>query len=54
MVKIISTSQTAEQTQKDLPAIQKAHDEAMKAEPTWRFFGGVITIENRQYQVVEG
>lgn len=54
MVKIIGTNQTAEQTKKDLPAIQQAHNEELKINPTWRFFGGIITIENRDYQVVEG
>ena len=38
---------------KDLQYLRKKHIKALKSEPTWSFFGGVLTISNRRYQVVE-
>lgn len=40
-----------EQIEKDYPQIKKAHDEKCKSDATWPFFGGIITIEGRKYQV---
>jgi len=33
--------------------IQEKHDQALKYEPTWVMFGGVITIGKRHFQVIE-
>ena len=38
---------------KDATALKKKHKAALKKEPTWLAFGGVITIKNHSYQVVE-
>lgn len=38
---------------KDVPKLRKKHAEAMKKEATWSSFGGVLTIKDRRYQVVE-
>lgn len=35
----------------ELAKIQTKHDAAMKTEPTWCFFGGVIRIGSRNFQV---
>ncbi len=45
-------SVSPEQVEKDLPAIRQQHEEAMKNDPTWPCFGGVINIDGRAYQVV--
>ncbi len=41
-----------EQVKADLPRLQAEHDKACKQDPTWQFFGGILTVEQRQYQVV--
>ena len=40
-----------EQIQKDMPELVRLHEDALKQEPLWEFFGGVITIDSRVYQV---
>jgi len=42
-----------EQIARDWPALKAKHDEAMAKDPTWPAFGGVLTVEGREYQVVE-
>lgn len=39
------------QIKKDYPLLLKKHQQALKSEPTWSFFGGTIVINNRVYQV---
>ena len=41
----------AEQIQADMPELLKAHEKALNSEPTWAFFGGVLTINRHEYQV---
>jgi hypothetical protein len=43
---------SAEQMEKDRPALLRQHQSALKNDATWEFFGGVLTIEGRTYQVV--
>jgi len=50
-MKIISTTATPEQQKADYKQLLAAHKRAMKEEPTWSWFGGVITINGRKYQV---
>jgi hypothetical protein len=41
-----------EQIKADMPKLLKEHEKALKDEPMWDMFGGVIVIEgNRRYQV---
>lgn len=35
----------------DYQELNRRHKRALEKEPTWGFFGGTITIENRHYQV---
>lgn len=42
---------TQEQWEADYPILLERHKKALKSSPTWAFFGGTITIENRTYQV---
>jgi hypothetical protein len=51
-MRIISTTATPEEQKKDYKALLAAHKRAMKEEPTWSWFGGVLTINGRRYQVV--
>lgn len=53
-MRIIHTNATPEQQKQDMKRLQNLHKSAMKEKGgTWGFFGGVITIENRKYQVVD-
>jgi len=53
-MRIINTNATPEQQKADMKRIKASHNQAMKEKGgTWGFFGGVITIENRHYQVVD-
>jgi hypothetical protein len=36
----------------DWERLQTEYDKALKADPTWQFFGGILTIDQRRYQVV--
>ena len=40
-----------EQIEADTPEIQRRHEQAMRSDPTWPAFGGIIRIEGRKYQV---
>lgn len=40
-----------EQYQEDYPKLLRKHQEALKQEPMWEFFGGTLTVEDRIYQV---
>lgn len=56
-MKIISAKQdgqdvSSEVIAKDIAKIKRIHKESLKKEALWKFFGGIITIGNRQYQVV--
>lgn len=43
---------TKEQIEEDMPQLLKAHEKALKEEPTWAFFGGVIILDNgHEYQI---
>jgi hypothetical protein len=42
-----------EQIEEDTPEIERQHEQAMRSDPTWPAFGGVIRIEGRKYQVVD-
>lgn len=49
---IIHTTESKEQQDKDRAELERLHAAACKAEPTWAFFGGVLTTaEGREYQV---
>tara|TARA_B100000676_G_C17808439_1_gene696104 strand:- start:597 stop:770 length:174 start_codon:yes stop_codon:yes gene_type:complete len=53
-MRIISTDCTAEQSEQDMPELLKIHNECLKTEMMWEFFGGVITLNNgNKYQVAE-
>ncbi len=41
-----------EQIQEDMPRIEKVHKFALFMDATWEFFGGVVTVEDREYQVM--
>lgn len=38
---------------KDQSSLERKHVKALKKDPTWAFFGGVLSIGTRRYQVVE-
>lgn len=40
-----------EQFHQDLPKLKELHKNALKKEITWEFFGGLLYIEDREYQV---
>jgi hypothetical protein len=42
---------TTEQIQADMPELLKAHKKALNSEPTWNFFGGILTLGEHEYQV---
>lgn len=50
---IVHTNESEEQTEADLPELRRQHADALDRHPTWAMFGGVITIEGRQYQVAD-
>lgn len=39
------------QVKADWPQLKAAHEKALKEEPTWQFFGGVLTVNGHDYQV---
>lgn len=43
---------TKEQIQADMPELVKAHEEELRDNPTWRFFGGMIVLKDHEYQVM--
>ena len=48
------TDSTHLQTEEDMPEIIELHEQAMKTEFTWQFFGGTITTNSgHEYQVVD-
>lgn len=51
-MRIIHTTATPEQQKKDHKALLEACKRASKTNPTWDFFGGVVTVNGRKYQVV--
>lgn len=51
---IVHTKESEQQTQADLPELQRQHKKAMAADAMWGMFGGVLTIQGRVYQVAEG
>lgn len=50
-MKIISTNATKEQQEQDMPQLLEMHAKALRLDPTWAFFGGTLTIGDRNYQV---
>lgn len=42
-----------EQIRRDTKEIRKEHKKALREDPMWSMFGGLITIQNRVYQVCE-
>jgi len=53
MVKVIDTNATPAEQLVDWELIKRKHEQAVKADPLWEAFGGVIYIKDRWYQVVE-
>lgn len=51
-MKIIWTNATPEQQKMDRKDLIEANKKARKSSPTWDFFGGVLTVNDRKYQVV--
>lgn len=51
-MKVISTGHSPEQLKKDMPKLLQAHGDAMRQDAMWGMFGGILTIEGRNYQVV--
>lgn len=50
---VVLTKCTEEEQREDQVALEKAHRKAMKEQPTWEFFGGVIRLANgHKYQVI--
>ena len=43
---------TTEEIKKDWEVLEEKNRRAKKEDPMWEFFGGVITIGDREYQVV--
>jgi len=39
-------------TDQERQEIQKQHEEAVKENPTWAFFGGIINLGHRHFQVM--
>lgn len=39
------------QIKKDWKQLKELHQKALKEQPTWSVFGGILTIEDREYQV---
>jgi hypothetical protein len=52
-MRIVWTNASIEQQQQDYEALLAAHKRAMEEELTWGMFGGIITINGHDYQVVE-
>lgn len=51
-VTLVHTNETAKQTQADWHKIENAcREECEKPTSLWEFFGGIVTIEGRKYQV---
>lgn len=40
-----------EQIEADTPEIQRIHDEKCETDLTWPYFGGIVTVGDRKYQV---
>jgi hypothetical protein len=53
MMKIIHTNATVEQSILDGPELERLHADAMRNSPTWAMFGGTLTVDGRDYQVIE-
>ena len=54
IMKVISTDHTDEQLKEDMADLLVLHKHAMETDMMWRFFGGVITINNgNKYQVAD-
>jgi hypothetical protein len=51
-MKIICKNATPEQLKRDYQEIVKHNEIALKRCLTWKVFGGIITVGNRTYQVV--
>jgi hypothetical protein len=51
-MKIIHTTATPEQQKMDRKDLIEANKKASKSSPTWDFFGGVLTVNGRKYQVI--
>lgn len=42
---------TPEQIQSDMSQLLKEHEKACRDEPTWEFFGGMIFVNDHEYQL---
>ena len=42
-----------EEISKDLPMLEKSHEEAKKRYPTWDVFGGFLNCGEKVYQVAD-
>ena len=43
---------TLDQIKADWAALLVKHEQAKKEDPTWSLFGGVLTVNGHEYQVV--
>jgi hypothetical protein len=44
-------SLSKQQIEEDMEQLLAAHEAALTSEPTWTFFGGVLTVNGHEYQV---
>jgi hypothetical protein len=42
---------TTKQIKLDWGKLKEAHEKALTSEPTWQFFGGILTVNGHTYQV---
>ena len=48
----ISCEYNADQIAEDWAQLLEMNEQALEAESTWAFFGGLLYIEDRTYQVI--
>jgi hypothetical protein len=48
----ISCEYDDDQIAGDWEQLLEMNEQALKAEPTWAFFGGLLYVEDRTYQVI--
>jgi hypothetical protein len=41
-----------QEVEKDMPELERRHREALKKHVTWKYFGGVLYLGDKSYQVV--
>lgn len=50
-MRIIWTNATKAQLERDMPRLLAMHKQALKEDPTWPFFGGILSIGAHRYQI---